>query len=346
MRIACRALAKVIDKPILCNQLRSCLRGCMDHFGVMAFGSRLKRLSDCLFAEVEAIYKTHEINFSPTHFPILRQLQLEPSLTVVELAGRLKLSHPAISKQINKLVKDGWVTKSLDQDDNRRLFISLSEKGIKEMVKVEPILEAIKCVMEREADRIDSRLLYSFNQYENALLSNGLQTWVNESVREKQLGVTVSLWDARYQSDFERLNMNWLEAHFSDQIEDEDRLILNNPRSEVLAKGGYIWVALIGDVCVGVCALLPDTCDSYKVIKLAVDDAYQGQGIGLKLMLKCIEQTRAKGAAYISLETASKLVPALKLYQRLGFEIVKPFSGYSVERSDVYMELRFPQRGE
>ena len=317
----------------------------MDHFGVMAFGSRLKRLSDYLFAEVEAIYKTHEIGFSPTHFPILRQLSQEPSLTVVELASRLGLSHPAISKQINKLVKEEWVIKSLDEDDNRRLFISLSEKGVNEMLKVEPILEAIKYVMESEAHQIDAKLLHSFGVYENTLLNNGLQSSVNKYVKSKQQAIEIQVWDASYKNEFRQLNMCWLETYFADQIEEEDRLILNNPQSEVLAKGGYIWIALLGEQCVGVCALLPDTPCSYKVIKLAVDDAFQGQGIGLKLMLKCIEQSRLKGARYVSLETASKLVPALTLYERLGFEIVTPANGYTVKRSDVYMELKFPERG-
>ena len=314
----------------------------MDHFGVMALGSRLKRLSDCLFAEVEAIYKTHDIAFSPTHFPILRQLQGEPALTVVELASRLGLSHPAISKQINKLVKDGWVTKSIDTEDNRRLFIRLSDTGVKEMEKVEPILNAIKLVLEREANHIDSRLLYSFNQYEKALLNNGLQAWVNESVEQNQACIEIKVWSVRFKEAFKQLNMAWLEAYFPHQIEEEDRHILDNPQSEVLAKGGYIWMALLDNKCIGVCALVPQSDNAFKVIKLAVDEAHQGQGIGLKLMLKCIEQSREKNAAYLSLETASKLEPAMKLYERLGFEVVQPKSGYTVARSDVYMELKFP----
>lgn len=316
----------------------------MDHFGVMAFGSRLKRLSDCLFAEVEAIYKTHGIGFSPTHFPILKQLQQEPSLTVVELASRLGLSHPAISKQINKLVKDQWVTKSMDEYDNRRLFISLSTQGENEMNKVEPILTAIKGVLEREAHQIDSKLLDSFGQYETVLLSNGIQDWVNESVVQGHHNVEIITWDVKYKAAFEALNMRWLNNHFSQQIEEEDRLILNNPQSEILAKGGYVWMALVGSDCVGVCALLPALNNSFKVIKLAVDDMYQGRGIGLQLMLKCIELSRSKGADYVCLETASELLPALKLYERLGFEVVKPKNGYSVERSDVYMELKFPAK--
>ncbi|OUR79155.1 hypothetical protein A9Q77_02945 [Marinomonas sp. 42_23_T18] len=316
----------------------------MNHFGVMAFGSRLKRLSDCLFAEVEAIYKNHGIGFSPTHFPILKQLQQEPSLTVVELASRLGLSHPAISKQINKLVKEEWVTKSMDEHDNRRLFISLSQRGENEMKKVEPILAAIKCVLEREAHLIDSKLLDSFGQYETALLSNGIQNWVNESIEKGHDNIEIIAWDVKYKEAFKALNMSWLNNYFSQQIEDEDRLILNNPQSEVLAKGGYVWMALIGGECVGVCALLPTINNAYKVIKLAVDDLYQGRGVGLQLMLKCIEISRMKGADYIWLETASKLRPALKLYERLGFEVVDPENGYSVERCDLYMELKFPAK--
>jgi DNA-binding MarR family transcriptional regulator/ribosomal protein S18 acetylase RimI-like enzyme len=315
----------------------------MDHFGVMAFGSRLKRLSDYLFTEVESIYKQHEIGFSPTHFPILRQLQQVPALTVVELSAKLGLSHPAISKQINKLVKDEWVSKRIDEDDNRRLFIVLTEKGQKEMEKVEPILNAIKLVMEREANNIDARLLYSFNAYEKHLLKYGLQTWVEEEVYKNVEDVEITSWCPALKAPFKTLNMEWLNAYFEHQIEKEDLIILDNPQSEVLAKGGYIWGAKINQECVGICALMPDTQHSFKVIKLAVDERFQQQGIGLSLMLKCIAKARSKGAQYLSLETASKLEPAMKLYQRLGFEIKTPVNGYSVDRSDVYMELAFPK---
>ncbi|MGB0944864.1 MAG: MarR family winged helix-turn-helix transcriptional regulator, partial [Marinomonas sp.] len=244
----------------------------MNHFGVMAFGSRLKRLSDYLFAEVEAIYKAHGIGFSPTHFPILMQLSNEPSLTVVELADRLGLSHPAISKQINKLVKEGWVIKKLDQDDNRRLFISLSEKGVNEMKNVAPILDAIKSVMEREAGLIDSRFLHSFEEYESKLLTHGLQKWVNEFVENNEKSIVIKAWDASYKEEFKALNMSWLRTYFPNQIQEDDSIILDNPQSEILAKGGYIWVATLEGKCVGVCALVPDDNRSYRVIKLAVEE--------------------------------------------------------------------------
>ena len=314
----------------------------MDQFGILTFGSRLKRLSDCLFMEVEALYKRHNIGFSPTNFPVLKQLQSQPGQTVVELAQLLGVSHPAVSKQINKLTGEGWVVKCLDQDDNRRLLISLSEQGLAEMKKVEPILDAIQCVMEREANNIDARLLHSFNQYENLMLKHGLQDWVNECLHQGGKNIEIINWHPGFRDDFKRLNMVWLEKYFAQQIEEKDTLLLSNPQSEVLARGGYMWAATLGEKCVGVCALLPDKDTSYKVEKLAVDEAYQGQGIGLQLMLECIRMARKKGANYLSLETASKLLPALKLYERLGFEQKIPVEGYSVERSDVYMELTFP----
>ncbi len=147
----------------------------MNEFGVLALGSRFKRLSDSLFSEVESLYEELGINISPSNFPVLRLLQSRGELPVVEIAEILGVSHPAISKQINKLLTEGLVIKTLDESDNRRSFIRLSDKAKTILNAAEPALLAMKNVLEQKAFNIDSRLLSSFSQYEAELLNSSLK---------------------------------------------------------------------------------------------------------------------------------------------------------------------------
>jgi len=249
------------------------------------------------------------------------------------------------------------VIKTSDQADNRRSFITLSEKTKTILDDAEPALLAIKGVLERDAFNIDSCLLSSFSQYEKKILSVSLKKETLLAMKNNTKTFDICTWDERYAADFKRLNMNWLEQCFPHEIQGKDRALLSHPQSEILAKGGYIWFALsitrkadsdaAGVNVVGTCALIPQSSlkeeNSYEIIKLAVDPRHKKQGVGMRLMLACIEQARAKNASRITLETNRALKPALALYQRLGFTEKKPTQGYSVARADVYMELLLPQ---
>ncbi|TBR41805.1 GNAT family N-acetyltransferase [Marinomonas agarivorans] len=316
----------------------------MKQFGVLALGSRLKRLRDSLVSEVEALYKQLGIDISSTHFPVLRLLQQRHSLSVVEIAEALGISHPAVSKQINKLLKDELVVKVLDESDQRRSLIHLSDKALQELNKAAPAWSAMQAVLEEEAFRIDSRFLDSFAQFEQRLLSFSFKAETLSAMERQQAPLEIVPWEETYRNAFKTLNMAWLESIFPNEIYEKDRLVLSHPQSEILAKGGYIWFAKQAGEVIGTCALVPTQSENaYEIIKLAVSEKYQGRGIGMRLMLKCIEQARIKGAQKITLETNKNLKPALHLYQRLGFSEQKPANGYSVSRADLYMELYFPE---
>jgi GNAT superfamily N-acetyltransferase len=79
----------------------------------------------------------------------------------------------------------------------------------------------------------------------------------------------------------------------------------------------------------------------FEVAKMAVTPAYQGAGIGRKLLQVVIEAGRASGARRLYLETNHKLQHAIRLYESMGFRHLSPDkiipSPYA--RADVYMEL-------
>ncbi len=138
---------------------------------------------------------------------------------------------------------------------------------------------------------------------------------------------------------FHRLNADWLRKYF--QLEEIDHRVLSNPESEILEPGGAILFALVDGAAVGTCALKREANGSYELTKMAVDERHQGLGIGRLLMEAAIAEFQRRRGALLFLETNSKLGPALRLYESVGFEYqanLKPDSHYA--RADVYMEWR------
>ena len=139
---------------------------------------------------------------------------------------------------------------------------------------------------------------------------------------------------------FRDLNLAWLTAFF--QVETKDAATLSDPEGIILAPGGQIFLADIAGQTVGCVALLLLTQgDGYEVAKMAVSPEVQGQGIGRHLLEAAIAWAQAQGARRLYLESNARLIPALRLYEALGFRHLlpaeRPVSPYA--RADVFMEM-------
>ena len=60
--------------------------------------------------------------------------------------------------------------------------------------------------------------------------------------------------------------------------------------------------------------------DTGDVMTVAVDPAYQGRGVGDALVGELVQRARDRGATALLLEVRADNTPALRLYERHGFE--------------------------
>jgi putative acetyltransferase len=138
---------------------------------------------------------------------------------------------------------------------------------------------------------------------------------------------------------FRRLNEEWITRFF--RIEAKEEPVLADPQANILDSGGRIFFATSGQRCVGCCALIRLSDKEFEVAKMAVELAYQGAGIGRRLLHAAIEEGRNAGAQRLYLETNHVLTPAIRLYESVGFKHIDANrvvpSQYA--RADVYMEL-------
>lgn len=146
--------------------------------------------------------------------------------------------------------------------------------------------------------------------------------------------VEIIPFEPRYREAFKRLNVAWLEKYF--RVEPIDEEVLSDPETRILAPGGRILFARMEGEIVGTCALMPEG-DRFELTKMAVDEAFQGHGIGRRLLEAAIAEFKGLGGRELFLDSNSVLTTALRLYETSGFRH-RPRSGAShYERADVHM---------
>jgi GNAT superfamily N-acetyltransferase len=146
----------------------------------------------------------------------------------------------------------------------------------------------------------------------------------------------IIVYENKYQQDFYRLNIAWLDKY--GLTESHDLAILDDPGNTIIKPGGYIWLAKLDDEIVGSAALINEGNGIFELAKMAVHDAFQGKGISKMLIETCIEKAKAIGAKKLELFSNHQLTTALGLYEKYGFHHVEVTNSPFVT-ADVKMEM-------
>ena len=139
------------------------------------------------------------------------------------------------------------------------------------------------------------------------------------------------------ESAFLKLNQEWITRYFA--IEPRESELLADPQGMILDRGGKIFFAVRDNQTIGCCALLVIAPGEFEVAKMTVAESARGNGIGRSLLERVIAEAHALGAHRLYLETNSKLTPAIRLYESLGFRNVTPGVPSPYVRADVFMEM-------
>ena len=127
-------------------------------------------------------------------------------------------------------------------------------------------------------------------------------------------------------------------AESSTLICDLDRWVLEHPEEAILAKGGAILMATCNGAVAGTVALLKVNDSEYEFSKMAVAEAFQRRGIAEALSYAAFEKAKKLGAVKVILYSQTSLVPAIRLYHKLGFVAV-PLNNALYKRANIKMEI-------
>ena len=83
----------------------------------------------------------------------------------------------------------------------------------------------------------------------------------------------------------------------------------------------YYVVAVDGEIPVGYCGIW-NVCGEAEVIDIGVFSEYRNRGIGKGLFEAVFQYMRENGVGTLNLEVREDNIPAIRLYEKLGFEKV------------------------
>ncbi|MCF3652480.1 GNAT family N-acetyltransferase [Synoicihabitans lomoniglobus] len=142
-------------------------------------------------------------------------------------------------------------------------------------------------------------------------------------------------------SHFARLNRAWIEKLFV--MEPADLAELDHPE-RIVSEGGAVLFARAEGEVVGTVALQRWDDETFEVVKMGVSEAWQGHGIGRRLMVAIMAVARTRGVRWLRLETNSALVAANALYRKTGFKPARMQSSlHGYARADVFLEMNLEE---
>lgn len=305
--------------------------------GELGIATRLKRLGERFSQDVAEIYKKRKLDFEPKWFTTIYALYKNGSMSVQSLAQSLGFTHPAIIQFINQMKKRHLIETKQGETDKRLTLVSLSKKGLETFESVRPLLSDIGEVTSEVLSSTGLDMLILMDKIEEALDEKSVYERISERIKERELKeIVVVNYEEKYKAEFKGLNEEWLKKYFS--VEPEDEKILSSPE-EIIKNGGEIFFALYNNVIAGTCAVIRRDKDLFELAKMAVTEKFQGRQIGKKLALTAIGFAVSKKAKVIVLETSNKLMAALNLYKKLGFEQIPNDHPEKYKRCTIKMKL-------
>lgn len=313
-----------------------------ERIGVAALGSRVRRLGERLAEDAAQVCDYYGSGTEPRWFPVVMALADGAERSVTQVAQEIGHSHVSVSQIVRAMTKSGWLTQRRGVEDGRTTLVALSAKGRRAVPKLRNQIADVQAAVERLLGESGHDLWAAVAACERALDARDLKQRVARvrEVRTKRAGrpaLRVVDFAPRFAKAFREINLAWIERHFG--VEESDRRQLDHPQVEILDRGGHILVAVEGRTPLGVVALVPHGEGCFELAKMGVAPDAQGRGIGETLLRAAIERARASGAERVYLESNTSLESAIRLYRRLGFNVVDGgASPYC--RCNIQMELR------
>lgn len=152
--------------------------------------------------------------------------------------------------------------------------------------------------------------------------------------------VKITDYRPEHQHYFEFFNRSWIEKYF--EMEALDEYVLTHPQEAIIEKGGAILMATYEGQLAGTVALIKMEDSTYEFAKMAVHENFQRKGIAEELSYAAFKKAYELGAEKIILYTNSILKPAIRLYEKLGFQ-QEEMEHAEYKRADVKMSISMNQ---
>ena len=304
--------------------------------GSLALASRMKKIVEKLNHDVKAIYNSENIDFEPLLMPIFKLLENSGELQITQISDNLGISQPASTQLCNLLKKKNLISINTCKEDQRRKKITFTKKGQERLKLLAPVWNEIQLAVDGMIHNSND-LLLAIEAFEENYESNSLKDRVIYELERKRIHrIEIVEFEDRLAPYFKKLNEEWILKYFT--IEKSDVSMLENPRKNIIQKGGNVYFAKLENEVVGTYALIKYDEGLFEIGKMAVTESCQGQGIGKKLLEHAISTAHEMNLRKLILYSNTKLTTAVNMYIKKGFLLI-PKDHYHNKRANIKMEL-------
>ena len=117
-------------------------------------------------AQVQEIMESEGLFYG--QLPILEVVNSLGCCTQKEIANTLKVTPPTVATSVKRLMKKGYLMKTIDENDQRNTLISITNEG-----------KLKTCACREKFDELDSKIFEEFNDCDRELLSSLLSKLIN-----------------------------------------------------------------------------------------------------------------------------------------------------------------------
>lgn len=299
---------------------------------------------------------------STNQVPLSKPSMLQVSMSISELTEATGLTQPAVSQIMTQMLKKDWVVVHTDSNDARRRLFQLTPSARESYTMLEPVWKAVRQAANALLSELDAPLLPLLAQLEHQLEHHSFYERIQEQLEDKSNNesdnrfentennpankepqeapmIDILEYQPSYQSYFEQFNREWLERYFV--VEPYDAKVLGDPETYIIQPGGSIYFAKLNEAIVGTVALIPREDGVVELSKMGVTSDCQARGIGRTLAQYVIGKAKTEGYHTVMLDSNTKLVPAIKLYRKLGFMEIPTDPNSPYERANIRMVIPF-----
>lgn len=269
--------------------------------------------------------------FSLTEVRVLYELAHRDRLTAGELCRDLGLDRGYLSRMLQNFENRTLIKATVSSEDRRRVFLSLTAKGRREIAPLEKrSSHEVSAMLSRLTPAKQVKLLAAMRDIESILAPPRLQEepYTLRPHRPGDMGWVVWRHGVLYSKE------HGYDEHFEALVAEIVAEFIQNfdPRRE------HCWIAEREGENAGSVFLVKKSATVAKLRLLLVEPFARGLGVGKRLVDECIRFAREAGYEKIVLWTQSELAAARAIYQKAGFQLVGEEKHKSWGRDDLVAE--------
>jgi DNA-binding MarR family transcriptional regulator/N-acetylglutamate synthase-like GNAT family acetyltransferase len=251
---------------------------------------------------------------TPQHWHALIEISKQQGLTISRLGHMLLLSVSSMSRIVNVLVKQGYVTIS-NGADKREKYLTITETGLKEISRIDEFSNSkIKGAFDFLSESEQADIILAIEKYGLALEKSRR---LKEGVKILKLSTSRTIRKQIVQM-IDHIQKNEFQIPVTDDI---NSCILRAEDDFYFGNAYNFWYATNEEgTVIGSIGLKRLNASDTEIKKFFVAKEFRGKGVARELLKHALKAASKHGFVSLYLGTVDRLKAAQRFYEKHGFQ--------------------------